>query len=195
MVEPVTPPASFAQGSEGTPVPSGTRVIRMANEPAFDNLSPEFRRRVQDGKALPSFFRLSSEDEKEPVPRLSVWVEGLTTVAQAWVLVGAHPKRTWVLFLHTDQVTPIRAEPVPGFPATAPLEIQWDPAKVRTPTGEWTLETRPGAAGHAGIAHLNEGNKTQREVLRSMLADLAAVRILTPEDIAEFASAPPPTLS
>jgi hypothetical protein len=94
-----------------------------------------------------------------------------------------------------SQVTPIRAKPIPGFPATATFEIPWDPAKVRTPTGEWTLETRPGAAGHAGIAHLNQGNKTQREVLRSMLADIAAVRILTPEEIADFADSPPPTPS
>jgi len=193
MGDAVTPHYPLSPGPEGTPVPPGTRVIRMANEPAFDALSPEFQRRVRDGKALPSFFRLSSEDEKEPVPRLSVWVEGVTTVEQAWVLVGAHPKRTWVLFLDTDRVTTVQAGQVPGFPATIPLQIQWEPAKARAPTGVWVLETRPGAAGHAGVAHLNQGNKTQREALRSILADLATVRVLTPEEIAEFASPPPPT--
>jgi hypothetical protein len=60
----------------------------MANEPILNNLSPEFLRRVEDGRALPTFFELSSEDKKQPVPRLSVWVESLTTLAQAWVLVG-----------------------------------------------------------------------------------------------------------
>ena len=44
------------------------------------NLSPEAVRRVEAGLALPAFFELSSEDRKEAVPRLSVWVEGLTTL-------------------------------------------------------------------------------------------------------------------
>lgn len=71
-MSPDTHPEPIAPGPDGTPVPGGVRVVRLANEPKLQNLSPEAVRRIQEGKALPAFFKLSSEDEKQPVPRLSV---------------------------------------------------------------------------------------------------------------------------
>lgn len=66
---PQVPPAP---GPDGSPVPGGAGLIRMANEPKVANLSPEMVRRVERGEALPTFFDLSSEDKEQAVPRLSV---------------------------------------------------------------------------------------------------------------------------
>lgn len=177
-------------GPDGAPVPESAVVIRMANQPALEHLSPEFLRRVQAGQALPTFFALSTEDEKQPVPRLSVWVERLTTVVQAWVLVGSNPKRRWVLFLAVDGVRGVSATPVDQFPATPHLDVQWERATVLAADGSRVEDYRPGWEGHAGIANLNCGNKTQRLSLRWQLADLASVQVLSEDDIRSFVSPP-----
>lgn len=181
----------FSPGPDGSPVPGGVVVLRMANQPAVDQLSPESLRRVQDGKALPTFFELSSEDLKQPVPRLSVWVEGLTTVGQAWVLVGSNPKRRWVLFLAADEVRTITAKPDQKLSATPPLDVQWERATILTADGARGEDHRPGWEGHAGIAPLNVGNKTQRLSLRWQLADLARVQVLSADALREFADDQP----
>lgn len=49
-----------------------------------------------------------------------------------------------------------------------------------TTTGDRLLESRPGWEGHAGIANLDKGDKTQRDSLRWQLAEFAAIEILTP---------------
>jgi hypothetical protein len=159
----------------------------MANEPKIAHLSPEAIRWVNDRKALPSFFELSSPDKKQPIPRLSVWVEGLTSVAQAWVLVGSSPTRRWVVLLATDRVRLISAAAVDGLPVTPALDVEWERATTLTDAGDRVLETRPGWEGHAGIVNLDKGNKTQRDSLRWQLADCAEVRILTPDQLEEFA--------
>ena len=174
-------------GPDGSPVPDGVRLIRMANEPKVAHLSPEAVRRAGDGKAIPSFFTLSSEDNKQPVPRLSVWVEGLTSVAQAWVLVGASASRRWVVRLEADKVRRIFAPAVDQFPPTPVLDIQWERATILTDAGDRVPDDRPGWEGHAGIAHLDKGNKTQRDSLRWQLAECADVQILTAEQLAAFA--------
>ncbi|MBP3958625.1 hypothetical protein J8F10_25540 [Gemmata sp. G18] len=179
-------PEPIIPGLDGTPVPGGIRAIRMGNEPKLDNLSPEALRRVQEGKAIPSFFKLSSEDEKQIVPRLSVWLEPLTSVAQAWILVGANLKRRWVLFLKIDQIRTVIAPAVEKFPQTPPLEVEWERATRLTEAGDRVPETRTGWEGHAGITNLNKGNKTQREAIRWQLADLAVVQILSEEDLTSF---------
>lgn len=174
-------------GPDGSPVPHGVRLIRMANEPKVAHLNPEAIRRVNEGKALPSFFDLSSEDKKQPIPRLSVWIEELTTVAQAWVLVGASPARRWVVRLESDKVRRIFAPVVEQLPPTPTLDVHWEQATKSTEAGIRIPETRPGSEGHAGIANLDKGNKTQRDSLRLQLAECAKVQILTPEQLAEFA--------
>jgi hypothetical protein len=175
---------SLVPGPDGSPVPEGIKLIRMANEPKVANLSPEAVRRVQDGKAIPAFFELSSEDKKQLVPRLSVWVEGLTTVDQAWVLVGSNPSRSWVVRLEVNQVRSVFADTVNGAERTPNLEVEWEQATQLTDSGERVPETRPGCEGHAGIANLDKGNKTQRNLLRMQLADFANVQILPKERLA-----------
>ena len=155
----------------------------MANEPVLNNLSPEFLRRIGEGRALSSFFELSSEDKKQLVPRLSVWVETLTTLAQAWMLVGAKPTRRWAVFLAVDGVNTIHAPAADALPPTQSLEVQWERATVLNDGGERVPETRPGWEGHAGIANLDKGNKTQRKSLQWQLADLATVRILSDAEV------------
>ena len=174
-------------GPDGSPVPDGVRLIRMANEPKVAHLSPEMMLRVVEGKALPPFFELSSEDKKHTVPRLSVWVEGLTSVAQTWFLVGANPARCWVVRLEADKIRRIFAPAVDRFPPSPALDIHWERATTTTDTGEPVLEFRPGWEGHAGIANLDKGNKTQRDSLRWQLAECADIEILSPGQVAAFA--------
>jgi len=171
----------LAPGPDGSPVPDGVWLIRMANEPKVAHLNPEAIRRVNDGKAIPSFFDLSSEDKKQPVSRLSVWVEGLTSVAQGWVLVGASPARSWVV-----QVRRIFAPVVDRFPPTPSLDVHWERATKVTDAGDRVPDIRPEWEGHAGIANLDKGNKTQRDSLRLQLAVCADVQILTQEVLSAF---------
>ncbi len=180
-------PSPLFPGADGSPVPGGVVVVRMGNQPAVDQLSPELLRQLQAGRGLPTLFVLSTEDEKQPVPRLSVWVDGLTTVAQAWVLVGSSPKRRWVLFLPVDGVRSVSATAVDRLPQTPNLDVQWERATISGADGVRVDDHRPGWEGHAGIAHLNTGNKTQRLSLRWQLADLARVQVLSDDDLQEFA--------
>jgi hypothetical protein len=173
-------------GPDGSSVPSGIRLIWMANEPNLANLSPEFLRLVQEGKALPPFFDLSSEDKKQPIPRLSVWIKVLTTIPQAWELVGANPKRCWVVFLETDKVRAISAPAVEKFPPTPCLDVHWERATVHNEKGERLPKNRAGWEGHSGIANLDKGNKTQRDSLRWQLAESATIRVLSSEEITAF---------
>ena len=154
-------------------------------------MSPEAIRTLFDrGMALPEFFELSTEDKKQSTPRLSVWVEGLTTPEQAWVLVGAARHRRIVLTLPVDQVRTI--EPQPPAPVHPGLEVEWEPATILEPDGQRVPDHRAGFEGHAGIARLDDrfGTKTQRKDLRAQLARLASVQVLT-DDALDRLAAPP----
>lgn len=180
------PGSPLVPGAEGSPIPAGLRVIRMANEPKVAHLNAEAVLRMNGGKALPSFFELSSEDKQQPIPRLSVWVEVSTSVPEAWNLVGADPVRRWVVWLITDRIRSIAAPKLDASPPTPSLDVQWERATTLTDTGERVPDNRPGWEGHAGIAHLEKGNKTQRAALRMQLADCAEVQILTNEQLVAF---------
>jgi len=65
-------PGRFSRAGRQSGTPDGERPGVRCPESGVPTPGP-------GGEALPSFFQLSSEDEKQPVPRLSVWVEGLTT--------------------------------------------------------------------------------------------------------------------
>ena len=168
-------PNTIVPGADGSALPCGITVIRLVNEPKMGNLSPEAVRRVEAGLALPAFFELSTADKNEAIPRLSVWVDGLTTLQQAWVLVGANPTRRWVLFLSVDTILTI--------PAVPPLDVQWERAMHIPDNGPRTPEFRSGWEGHAGIANLDSGNKTQRAFFRSALSEIAKVQILSLDDL------------
>jgi hypothetical protein len=156
-------------------------------------MSPEAIRSVMErGRALPEFFELSTEDKKQAEPRLSVWVEGLTTVEQAWTLVGAARNRRIVLRLGVDAVRALRAEPAePPHPG---LAVEWEPATLPDGRGGRVPDTRPGFEGHAGVARLGDrrGTKVQRKNFRAALARIASVRVLTEVEVERIAAVPPP---
>jgi hypothetical protein len=173
------------QFANGTPVPDKCLVIRMGNRPERSKLSPAALDKIDAGKALPEFFQLSSEDKKQDVPRLSVWVLGLTSVAQAWVLVGANDRRICVMQLAVDQVRKVYAPESNGNPPSPNLDVEWEQAMRRLIDGTYVKETRPGWEGHAGITGLDFGTKIQREAIRLALADLAELRMMSEAELVE----------
>jgi hypothetical protein len=140
-------------GADGEPVPGNARVIRLAQR------SKDFD---EHGKVSPAAFQLSSTEERQHPPRLSVFIEDLTTPMQAAELLG-RPQYKLAVFLLVDTVRAVR--PTPDPPGTPGLDVQWHPID----------DDRPGAAGHAGITGLNNENRLVRRSFRAKLADLADV--------------------
>jgi hypothetical protein len=138
---------------------------------------------AKTGKANPAAFELSSEDQKEESPRLSVWAESLTTEEEAWHLMGAKPQYCLSLRLQPEAVRKII--PTPIEPEIKPLDVVWYPLFVLDQEGGKSPDARPGAQGHAGISGLkcNESpNRAQRKSIRSQLADLAKLSPLPIEE-------------
>ena len=173
----VNTPTNVA-GLEGSPVPYALSVMRLADLAS-----------LQNGRASATIFALSSADKLHESPRLSVWVEGLTSVEAAWILTGRVRERRAVLTL---PVAAIRAlVPTPPEPIHPGLEVEWERATILDALGNRVVDFRPGAEGHAGIARLDDrfGTKTQRKSLRVRLADLATVRILNEVELDRIAAA------
>ena len=82
--------------------------------------------------------------------------------------------------LEADKVRRVFAAVVDQLSPTPALDIHWERATALTDAGDRVPEFRPGWEGHAGIANLDKGNKTQRDSLRWQLAESAAIEILTP---------------
>ena len=127
-------------------------------------------------------FKPSSDDEKSPGKRLSIWVEELTIADQAWTMMGSEPSKTVVACITVDQIRAVES-PAPFHP----LDVVWERALTR----EGQPNTHPGAEGHAGITGLLQGgggklDKDRRKQLRSMLADKASISpVPVPHDIPE----------
>lgn len=174
---------------EGTKVAEGEIVLRISKPPQFDNLSDAAQALVREGKALLEFFvtdsqfELSTADKKHNPPRLSVWVATLTTPCQAWVFRGAAPAARVVISLTTDDIRKIRAPAVPGFAATACLDVEFEPKGPVEIDGVSLPDTRPGYQGHAGITNLKTGNSTQKESLRIDLATIAKASVLSEDEM------------
>lgn len=165
---------------DGQPLPGGEWVLRLAL------LSKDVR---DTGRPNPNAFELSSEDRQSTPPRLSVWVERLTTPHQTWVLLGARPEYQLVLQLNVDAVRSLRPEPdsaeVPG------LDVLWDRLMGLDEAGNRVPDPRPGAEGHAGLTDLARGDGVTRlhtKSFRSQLADCAVALLLNPD-----APSQPPT--
>jgi len=143
------------RGEEGAPLSDDLVVFRLASA-------------TSDGRMIPEHFVLSSEDKKSIPPRLSVWVDGMTTLEQADALT--QHRNALAGFLPVKAIHALRPHP--------------DDALVRSLCVEWELPTElemPGADGHAGIAGLEQdgrdtrgqGLKPYRKSLRGALARLA----------------------
>jgi hypothetical protein len=155
--------SSFRQGQDGEPLPAGTLIFRIGKGA---KLSQEA---IREGKALPMMFEPSSDDKKSVSKCISVWVEELTVADQGWAIMGSNPANTLAACMNADDVCGAPAQD--GF---NPMHTCWETAKH----DDESLNTDPGAEGHAGIWGLIQGgngktDKMKREALRSVLADLA----------------------
>jgi hypothetical protein len=143
------------RGPEGSALPNDLVVFRLA--PA-----------TSDGQMAPEHFVLSTEDKKAVVPRLSVWVDGMTTLAQAHTLT--QHRNGIAGYLPVARIHEMR--PSPDDPAVRNLRVEWEEAEDAA---------SPGAHGHAGIAGLDQdgrdakgqGLNQYRKRLRAQLARLA----------------------
>ena len=97
---------------------------------------------LEERRALPGMFELSSPEKKSEHKRPSIWVEELTVADQAWDFMGKNPKHTVVACSDVDLIRAI--EPPKGF---KPRNAEWEKAKNR----DGTPNQRPVAEGHAGI--------------------------------------------
>lgn len=155
--------SSIRPGQDGAPLPQGTLIFRIGKGA---KLSPEA---IRQGKAMPVMFEPSSSDEESPSKRISVWVEELTVADQGWAMMGSNPANTVAACLNADDI--ITAAVPPEF---QPMRTCWETARL----DDGSVNTHPGAEGHAGIWGLIQGGKgkqdsKRRGALRSILADLA----------------------
>ena len=162
---------------DGDPLPADTRVFRIGERANLNGEALHLR------KASEIFFKPSSADEKSPGQRLSIWVEELTVADQGWSIMGCDPKKTIVACLDADAVSSV--EPPEPFHS---LSCEWERARL----DDGSVNTHPGAEGHAGIAGLCQGSKKGREdkdrrkILRSKLADRAEISpVPVPHDLPE----------
>lgn len=143
------------RGAEGESLPDDASVFRLC-------------RRTSDGKIAPEAFVLSSDDQRQAIPRLSVWEQSLTTPDEA------DPTRRLLLvaLLSVVDVRRIR----PDAAGAVNLDVQWEQAWTKDADGNRVESTAPGAGGHCGIAGLNQGDKAVRKGLRAELARHANTR-------------------
>jgi hypothetical protein len=145
----VPPMCKLQHGADGEPLPEGEWVRR-----AFKK-----RHLTKSGEISELQFKPSSDDEKDPRHRLTVWVERLTTDEHVYALSNNNPTECVMARLNSDDVRKLRPDPIE--PEVPYLEV------------EWHEDPRPNAEGHAGIRDLLVGDKMQRRSLRSQLANLA----------------------
>jgi hypothetical protein len=169
--------SKLVPGTDGEPMPAGTLVFRIGNKADLNEEA------IGQRKAPEIFFKPSSSDLESPGKRLSVWVEELTIADQGWAIMGSNPRKTVVVCLNVDDI--LKIEPPAPFHS---LSTEWERALL----ADGTVNTHPGAEGHAGIAGLCQGherNKTDknlRKALRSRLADRAKISpVPVPHDISE----------
>ncbi len=137
------------RGADGEPLPDGEWVRR-----AFKK-----KHLTMTGQISELQFKPSSDDEKDPKHRLTVWVERLTADEHIYSLSNNSPADSVIARLDSDDVRELRPDP--------------DTADVPSLEVEWHEDPRPNAEGHAGIRDLLQGSKAQRRSLRSQLAALA----------------------
>jgi hypothetical protein len=168
------------QGADGTAVEETLFVLRCVEPPHDYQIGglvlPAQMVQIESG------FQLSSADEKSTPPHLSVWVEPLTTVEQAYRFLPENSKRkTLALRIQISCIKQIFATES-GLDYPHLLDVVW----VHIESSE------PGAEGHAGITGLDDASiklslksrgypiltkrqvKNIRKDLRAQLAELAS---------------------
>src|SRR3954451_22975117 len=110
-------------GNDGDPLPSGALVFRISERRHVNFVGLEERR------ALPGMFELSSPEKKSEHKRLSIWAEELTVADQAWDFMGKNPKHTVAACSDVDRIRAI--EPPDGFER---LDAVWEKAENRDGT-------------------------------------------------------------
>ena len=151
-------------GADGESLPASVTVFRIGER--LDANAEAIARQ----KALEMFFKPTSQDEKSPGKRLSVFAEELTVADEGWAILGSRPKKSVVACFEVEAI--LNVVPPPPF---KPLEVHWEVALF----DDGRVNDMPGAAGHAGIAGLCQGSekgatdRDLRKALRSRLADRA----------------------
>lgn len=159
------------------PLPRWGAVLRLAKA---GSLNQEAKDALERGFIHESFlpFSLSSADEVQQPPLLSVWSRRLTSPRQAWLIRGANAAVDYVFSL---PIRKLRHVAVSDAEPARCLEVVWDRYQdqlldeVRPLVSTWSLR------GHAGVQGLpgkkdNRVNKQARRRIRSQLADLAKKR-------------------
>jgi hypothetical protein len=148
--------------SHGHRLPGCEVVLRVPNEP----LPKDF---AKSPKANPMWFRLSSRDERQTPPRISVFSSRFTTPMEAWRLAGSKAERMVVAAIRVRTVRKIH--PISQSTAFKPLDVIWD-REIDT--------NKPGSLGHAGITGLDSRalDPAARKSCRQQLADSARLRFL-----------------
>ena len=179
---------------DGTPLSAGWSVLRLGPQPSINAVNDPGHTLLASGKAWPGLFAFSSTERiaegQGLKPRLSVWTESLTTLHQAWLLVGGNPNNRIALTLFVDLVRAISAPDMPGVRATPRLDVVWERAVRPAPDGTGSVpDDRPGSKGHCGIDGLCNGTKAQKGKLRELLAESVppnGLVVLTDDQIASF---------
>jgi hypothetical protein len=144
----------------GKPVPSYDVILRIPNGP----LPKDF---TEHPKPEPSWFVLSSSDETQIPPRLSVFVNRLTTIEQAWVIAGAKDDRRAAAVLRVKEVRNIA--PSSDADVSTPLpDVIWDREGMDDPSVQGNL-------GHSGITGLACRSRVVRKYYRMQLADISEI--------------------
>jgi len=132
-----------------------TVVFRLVRVNKLDFIPPGIE------KPLPRDFELSSDDKKDPVPLLTVWDHGKSSISQVNAIRKDDEGSTKAFALHAADV-----ENKVFFPdGSNSLRVVRDPLDLSV----------PGADGHCGISGLHKRRDEQRQWykhLRMQLVDL-----------------------
>lgn len=157
----------MANDLDGAPLPAGAVVFRLGKA-------------ASTGEMAADAFELSSADKEQSTPRLSVWDESRTTIAQATAMLSKPPSVAG--FLPVEEIRKLR--PDPESQAILCLEVEWEKALEKDAAGVWVANEKPGHEGHCGIARLNQqlppGTPDAKKIRKSLsrkLADLANLKL------------------
>jgi hypothetical protein len=146
---------ALSRGPQDDPLPDRTVVLRGCRLPADYPSRPLSREAFN--------FQLSVQDKQQPVPKLSVYAQGLTTEEQVCAFIGDGSTHRLIARLNVASIRRIGSED------NAALDVVWDDALL--PDG--SPDTRPGSLGHAGIVGLGRPPGQSRAAFKALQVRLA----------------------